>query len=40
MLNRQENDVMRAVYDMCDGKDSCLVSPMEIMSILPRMRYL
>ncbi len=38
MLNRQENDVMRAVYDMCDGKDSCLVSPMEIMSILPAKR--
>ena len=38
MLNKEENEVMRAVYDMCDGKDSCLVSPMEIMSILPVKR--
>lgn len=38
MLNKEENEVMRAVYDMCDGKDNCLVSPMEIMSILPVKR--
>ena len=38
MLNKQENEVMRAVYDMCDGKDSCLVSPLEIMSLLPAKR--
>lgn len=29
---------MRAVYEMCDGKESCLVSPLEIMSILPEKR--
>ena len=39
MLNRQENEVMRAVYEMCDGKDSCLVSPLEIVSILPERKY-
>ena len=38
MLNKQENEVMKAVYDMCDGKGSCLVSPMEIMSILPEKK--
>lgn len=38
MLNKQENEVMRAVYGMCDGRESCLVSPMEIMSILPERR--
>ncbi len=38
MLNKQENEVMRAVYDMCDGRESCLVSPLEIMSILPEKR--
>ncbi len=38
MLNKQENEVMKAVYEMCDGKGSCLVSPLEIMSILPEKR--
>ena len=38
MLNKQENEVMSAVYDMGDGKDSCLVSPMEIVSLLPAKR--
>ena len=38
MLNKQENEVMRAVYEMCDGRESCLVSPLEIMSILPEKR--
>ncbi len=38
MLNKQENEVMRAVYEMCDGKESCLVSPLEIMSILPEKK--
>lgn len=35
MLNRCENDVMRAVYCLCDGTDGCLISPLDIMSILP-----
>ena len=35
MLSRCENDVMRAVYCLCDGTDGCLVSPLDIMSILP-----
>ena len=39
MLNRQENEVMRAVYAMCDGKESCLVSPLELVGILPDRKY-
>lgn len=38
MLNRCENDVMRAVYCLCDGTDGCLISPLDIMSILPAGR--
>lgn len=38
MLNRCENDVMRAVFCLCDGTDGCLISPMDIMSILPSGR--
>ena len=40
MLNRCENDVMKAVYCLCDGMDGCLISPMDIISILPvRRKY-
>ena len=35
MLSKSEDAVMRAVYDLCDGTDGCLISPAEIMSILP-----
>lgn len=38
MLNRYENDVMSAIYSLCDGTDGCLVSPIDIMSILPAGR--
>ena len=38
MLNRCENDVMSAVYCLCDGTDGCLISPLDIMSILPAGR--
>lgn len=37
-MNRCENDVMRAVYCLCDGTDSCLVSPYDILNVLPRRR--
>ena len=39
MLNRCENDVMRAVYCLCDGTDGCLISPLDIMSLLPKKAY-
>lgn len=34
MLGRYEHSVMGAVYALCDGKDGCLVSPLDIMSIM------
>ena len=35
MLSRSENEVMSAVYCLCDGTDSCLISPLDILSVLP-----
>lgn len=35
MLDRNENMVMAAIYSLCDGTESCLVSPIDILSILP-----
>lgn len=35
MLNRRENEVMNAVYTLCYGKQTCLVSAWEIMNLLP-----
>lgn len=38
MLSRSENEVMTAVYQLCDGTESCLVSPLDILSLLPSKR--
>ena len=38
MLNRQENEVMNAVYSLCHEKGICLISPVELMAILPARR--
>ena len=35
MLSRYENEVMSAVYSLCDGTDGCLISTLDILSILP-----
>lgn len=35
MLNKSENEVMAAVYSLCDGTEGCLVSPLDILSLLP-----
>lgn len=35
MLNKRENEVMNAVYTLCYGKQCCLVSPWEIINLLP-----
>ena len=35
MLNRQENEVMNAVYSLCHEKGICLVAPGELLDILP-----
>ena len=38
MLNRQENEVMNAIYSLCHEKGGCLVSPDELISLLPKPR--
>ena len=38
MLSRSENEIMRAVYDLCDGTDGCLVSHVDILCLLPPKR--
>lgn len=38
MLSKSENEVMSAVYVLCDGTDGCLVSPLDILSVLPAKR--
>ena len=35
MLNRRENEVMRAVYTLCDKQGICLISPAELLEVLP-----
>lgn len=34
-LNRRENEVMRAVFELSEGKERFLVSPYEIAAVLP-----
>lgn len=38
MLGKSESEVMSAVYSLCDGTESCLVSHLDIMSALPAKR--
>ena len=35
MLNKQEYEVMNAVYSLCHEKGICLLSPAELISFLP-----
>lgn len=40
MLNRRESEVMGAVYALCQSEGICLVSPAELLSLLPmRKKY-
>ena len=40
MLNRKESEVMNAVYALCEEKGICLISPSELVSLLPpRKKY-
>ena len=40
MLNRRESEVMGAVYTLCEGKGICLISPSDLISLLPsRKKY-
>lgn len=36
MLSKSENEVMSAIYNLCDGTEGCLVSPTEIKSVMVR----
>lgn len=38
MLNKQENEIMKVIYRLCENKGSCLISPLEILSMLPEKR--
>ena len=35
MLNKRESEVMEAVYSLCHSEGICLVSPAELLSMLP-----
>lgn len=35
MLNKQESEVMRAVYSLCHNDGICLISPSELLAMLP-----
>lgn len=40
VLNKREYEVMGAVFSLCEGRGVCLVSPAEILEILPvRKKY-
>lgn len=38
MLNRRENEVMSAVYALCAEKGICLISPTELLTLLPKRK--
>ncbi len=38
MLNRKETEVMDRVYTLCHEKGVCLISPTELLSLLPLRR--
>ena len=38
MLSREESEVMRAVCGMCGGRGCCLVSPAELLGVLPSQK--
>ena len=40
MLSKSESQVMSAVYSLCDGTEGCLVSPLDITSVMPRNKKL
>ena len=38
MLSKQEHEIMNIVYNACVGRDSCLVSPAEILAQIPEKK--
>ena len=39
VLNKRESEVMNAVYALCHEKGVCLISPAELMALLPLRKY-
>ncbi len=40
MLDKYENEIMSAIYALCDGTGGCLISPPDILAVLPeKHRY-
>ena len=40
MLNKRETEIMNTVYELCHEKGICLISPAELLSLLPpRKKY-
>ena len=40
MLNKKESEVMNAVFSACEGDGLCLISPKELLALLPpRKKY-
>ena len=39
MLNRRETEIMNTVYDLCHEKGVCLVSPSELLALLPARKH-
>ena len=40
MLNKRESKVMETVYSLCDEKGICLVSPSELLALIPEKENL
>lgn len=40
MLNRRETEIMNAVYTLCHEKGVCLISPAELLALLPTRKRL
>ena len=40
MLSKYENEVMSAVYSLCDGTEGCLVSPLDILAVMSTKRHM
>ena len=38
MLNKREVEIMNTVYELCHERGVCLVSPAELLSLLPLRR--
>ena len=39
MLSKRESEVMNAVYTLCHEKGVCLISPAEILALLPTRKH-